>query len=69
MSFQVYNRLNKLGICTTHKTAMQAIKKLGNNHDADVVSWKESSPIEPDYSIVGDNMDKNVSPPDMRVGD
>ena len=68
MSFQVYNRLNKLGICTTHKTAMRAIKKLGNNHDADVVSWKESSPIEPDYIIVVDNVDKNVSPRDMRVG-
>ena len=61
MSFQVYNRLNKLGICTTHKTAIRAIKKLGNNHDADVVSWK-------DYIIVGDNVDKNVSPRDMRVG-
>ena len=68
MSFQVHDRLNKLGISATHKTAMRTIKKLGNNHDADVLSWKESSTIEPDYIIVGDNVDKNVTPRDMRVG-
>ena len=64
----MYNRLHKLGICSTNKTVMRAIKKLGINHDADVVSWKEECVPEPDYIIVGDNVDKNVTPRDMRVG-
>ena len=55
LSFQVYTHLSKLGILTTHKTA------LGSNHDAQVIS-------EPDYIVVGDNIDKNVTPRDMTVG-
>ena len=61
LSFQVYTRLSKLAISTTHKTALQAVKKLGSNHDAQVIS-------EPDYIVVGDNIDKNVTPRDMTVG-
>ena len=68
MSFQVYTRLSKLGVSTTHKTALQAVKKLGRNHDAQVISWKKVAQPEPDYIIVGDNIDKNVTPRDMRVG-
>ena len=68
LSFQVYTRLSKLGISTTHKTALQAVKKLGSNHDAQVISWKEAAQPEPDYIVVGDNIDKNVTPRDMRVG-
>lgn len=64
---QVYGRLNKLGASTTHMTAMRTMHSLGNNHDASVLSWKEAASPEPDYILVGDNVDKNVSPRDMRV--
>ena len=67
MSFQVFIRLNKLGISTSHQTTLKAVKKLGINHDSDIVSRKEAATLEPDYILVGDNVDKNVSPRDMRL--
>ncbi len=90
----------------SHKTAVRLVRKLGENHDMEVLQWKslsegrvlgpkrsavssaetgssedsddESRPLavplppdphprEPTYVIVGDNLDRNVSPRDMRV--
>ena len=108
----MYTRLNKLGMCVSHKTVLRFIKKLGKNHDKAVMQWKEGiegrmsvstvseqSPdddseasvsmsseseesvdfMNPDdfldgkesqqrrYILTGDNIDKNITPRDMRT--
>ena len=104
----MYTRLNKLGMCVSHKTVLRFVKKLGKNHDKPVMRWKvaiegrsvstvseQSSDEEseasvcvlsesvdfmnpddfPDYNesqqqryiLTGDNIDKNVTPRDMRA--
>ena len=37
----MYARLNKLGMCVSHKTALCLIKTLGKNHDQQVIHWKD----------------------------
>ena len=56
-----------MGISTSHTTTLGVVKKLGYNFDSDVISWKEAASPEPSYIIVGDNIDKNVSPRYMRI--
>lgn len=62
----MFKRLNSIGVSTSHQSALNTVSKLGIKHDSAVMSWKESCAMEPDYIIVGDNVDKNVSPRDMR---
>lgn len=42
LKLQVYTRLNKLGMCVSHKTVIRLVKKLGKDHDHPVVQWKEA---------------------------
>ena len=36
----VYSRLNKLGVCVSHKTVIRLIRSLGKNYDEPVMCWK-----------------------------
>ena len=36
----MYTRLNKLGVCASHKTVLRLVQKLGKNHDQPVLLWK-----------------------------
>lgn len=87
----MYTRLQTLGICVSHKSALRSIKAMGVNFDAEVINWRdtigsflftspdgnssghttadtpEKSQAPSGYIIVGDNIDKNVAPRDMRV--
>ena len=77
---QVYTRLSRLGICIAHQTVARVIKSLGVNFDKKVQEWKmvcnnnhstsypPSDAVDfPQYVIVGDNIDKNVSPRHMTL--
>ena len=64
---QVYTRLNKCGVSITHRAAIRTIHSLADNYDTDVLAWKDAAEPEPNYILVGDNVDKNVSPRDMRI--
>jgi hypothetical protein len=66
-SKKVYGRLNKCGVSITHRAAIRTIHSLADNYDADVLAWKDAASPEPNYILVGDNVDKNVSPRNMRV--
>ena len=37
--FQVYTRLNKLGICVSHESSNKIFRKLGENYDQKVRDW------------------------------
>ena len=37
--FQVYTRLNKLGICVSHECSDNIFRKLGENYDQKVRDW------------------------------
>ncbi len=67
----MYTRLNKLGVSVSHSTTLATVRKLGIDHDSQVVQWKNvsdhSQNVQPSYIIVGDNLDKNVKPRDMRI--
>lgn len=130
----MYTRLSKLGVSVSHRTATRLVRKLGVNHDREVLQWKSqcsSTPSQlprlhepshcqenclpqeqlqsgdedtenddqnddesqvgsiesitesrhsecepcntlpsskyPQYILVGDNLDKNITPRDMRV--
>ena len=99
----MYSRLNKLGMCVSHKTVLRMIKKLGNelvlcwkrdleeraliskqcsddesDSSVSVSSGSEGSidfNVDPEcnetgclrYVFTGDNIDKNVTPRDMRM--
>ena len=39
---QVYTRLNKLGMCVSHKKVIRLVKKLGKDHDQPILRWKEA---------------------------
>lgn len=78
-STQVYNRLSKLGISVTHSTVVQVVQKLGEKHDQVVRDWRaalecgsadSNGTVAPSRSfvLVGDNIDKRVTPREMRVG-
>lgn len=71
---QVYTRLNKLGVCLSHKAVTRIVKKMGENHDRPLRVWQASvnesdygSRVPYVYIIVGDNIDKRVTPRTMRL--
>ena len=71
---QVYTRLNKLGVCLSHKAVTRIVKKMGDDHDKPLRVWQASvsksgcgSRLPYVYIIVGDNIDKRVTPRTMRV--
>lgn len=71
---QVYTRLNKLGICLSHKAVIRIVKRRGDNHDKPLRVWQASvsesgsaSHLPYGYIIVGDNIDKRVNPRTMRL--
>jgi hypothetical protein len=41
-SKQVFNRLNKLHLCTSHRTLHRLLKNLGENFDNKVLQWTSS---------------------------
>jgi hypothetical protein len=74
-SKQVYTRLNKLGVCLSHKAVTCLVKKMGEDHDKPLRVWQASvsesgnGPRLPYvYIIVGDNIDKRIVPRNMRIG-
>lgn len=69
---RVYTRLAKLGICVSHVTSTRLIKALSEGYNDQVIEWKNHaghSEVQQhaQYILVGDNVDKNVSPRDMRI--
>ena len=75
----MYSRLSHLGLCITQPTVNRLVRLCGKNHDHKIKVWKKSweeqlsgknqQPISKpcSYVIIGDNIDKNVSPRDMTV--
>ena len=41
-AMQVFHRLNRLGVCLSHSRTMQLVKWLGEDHDAEVKSWRQA---------------------------
>lgn len=73
-TLQVYTRLNKFGVCLSHKAVTRIVKKMGDNHDKPLRVWQASvsesdsgSRLPYVYIIVGDNIDKRITPRTMRV--
>ena len=69
---QVYTRLAKLGICVSHVTSTRLIKALSEGYNDQVIEWKNHaghSEVQQhaQYILVGDNVDTNVSPRNMRI--
>ena len=70
----MYTRLNKLGVCLSHKAVTRIVKKMGEDHDKPLRVWQasvsesgSSSNLPYVYIIVGDNIDKRITPRTMRV--
>ena len=66
---QVYTQL---GVCVSYPTSTRLIKMLSASYSDEAIEWKnhaEQSEEHPyaQYILVGDNVDKNVSPRDMRI--
>ena len=66
--------LNKLGVCLSHKAVTRIVKKMGEDHDKPLRVWQasvsesgSSSNLPYVYIIVGDNIDKRITPRTMRV--
>lgn len=68
---QVYTRLNKLGVVVSHRSALRLTQAMGEKHDLPVHKWKASLELEGSsekgFVIVGDNIDKRVTPRNMRI--
>ena len=70
----MYTRLNKLGVCMSHKAVTRIVRKMGEDHDEPLRVW-QASVSEPangphfpyGYIVVGDNIDKRIVPRNMRV--
>ena len=59
----MYTRLNRLGVCLSHKAVTRIVKQMGVGHDKPLRVWQTSmSKSEGEstyaYFIVGDNIDK-----------
>ena len=81
ISPKVFTRLAKVGVSVTHSTALRAVEKMGKNYDHLVAEWRElnsthlegnlQESAEPQtmagYVLVGDNIDKRITPYEMRV--
>ena len=39
-NLQVFHRLNKLGLCLSHKQTLHVVKHLGMGYDRQVLEWK-----------------------------
>ena len=73
-TLQVYTRLNKLGVCLSHKAVTRIVKKMGDDHDKLLRVWQASvskcgsgSHLPYVHIIIGDNIDKHITPQTMRV--
>ena len=68
---QVFTRLNKLGVSLSHKSALRLVFSMGEKHDETVNQWKVALEVEPPpakgFVIVGDNIDKRITPRNMRI--
>ena len=68
---QVYTRLAKLGVCVSHVASTRLMKILSGDYNSQVLEWKDAHQTEvqaqAQYILVGDNVDKNIAPRDMRV--
>lgn len=68
---QVFTRLNKLGVSVCHKSALRFVRAMGEKHDETVCQWKAALELEPPpakgFVIVGDNIDKRITPQNMRI--
>ena len=40
---QVFQRLQKAGVCVSHSTTIKLVKHLGDDFDCDVKLWKENA--------------------------
>ena len=47
----MYDRLHKLGLCISHKTATSVNKILGQNHDSKVFEWKAQAVKSPGFTL------------------
>ena len=68
----MYTRLNRLGVCLSHKAVTRIVKQMGVGHDKPLRVWQASmSKSEGEstytYFIVGDNIDKRIAPRSMRL--
>lgn len=69
----MHTRLNKLGVCLSHKACTLVMKKLREKHDQKVLDWMEgnftlhSHVLSPCYILQGDNYDTTVHARDMRM--
>ena len=71
IALQTFIRLQKFGICMSHKFVRRIITLFEDGYDDAVKRWKsesEKDTLPPKYILVGDNVDKNVSPRFMRLG-
>ena len=60
-------RLNKLGMCVSHKTVLHSIKKLGKNHDKPVLHWKEAIEGRKSVSTVSEQSPDDESEASLSV--
>ncbi len=61
--FQVYTRLNQVGIAVSYDTTLSTISKIAKLHQVPIKHWLSTGT---DIKLVGDNVDKNVKVRDMR---
>ena len=40
--YQVYDRLNKLLLCTSHSTMLRLLSSIGHDFDSKVIGWSQS---------------------------
>ena len=68
----MYTRLNRLGVCLSHKAVTRIVKQMGVGHDKPLRVWQTSLSKCEDkstcaYFIVGDYIDKRITPRTMRL--
>lgn len=42
MTFQVYDRLQKLSLCVSYRTLLRLLDKIGTDYDQEVKNWSNS---------------------------
>lgn len=62
---------SKMGVSLSHKSTTRIVHDMGNDHDKLVQDWKDVIALNPSsqksYVLIGGNLDKTVSPRNMRV--
>ncbi len=62
-TFQVYTRLNQVGVAVSYDTTLSTISKIAKLHQVPIKDWLSTGT---DIKFVGDNVDKNVRVRDIR---